>query len=118
MLWLEQRPRLTRLLVVLYASLIFYSSSIPASGIPKTPISTTWLHVVEYSGFGLLLLPAVKSSNNRKHLMLSLLLLSLYAASDEFHQYFVPGRIMDVHDWLADVAGGLLGLFLSKKLLD
>jgi len=29
----------------------------------------------------------------------------VFAASDEIHQAFVPGRETDVMDWLADVAG-------------
>ena len=35
---------------------------------------------------------------------------SLYGASDEFHQRFVPGRDADVLDWLADTVGGALGM--------
>jgi len=32
-----------------------------------------------------------------------------YAASDEWHQSFVPGRTSDFRDWLADAAGALAG---------
>lgn len=42
----------------------------------------------------------------------ALILASLYGASDEFHQHFVPGRTMDVRDWLADTAGALIALAL------
>ena len=35
---------------------------------------------------------------------------SFYAATDEFHQYFVPGRACMWQDWLVDVAGVLLGV--------
>jgi VanZ family protein len=30
---------------------------------------------------------------------------TLYGASDEWHQYFVPGRSAEVADWLADSLG-------------
>ena len=33
-----------------------------------------------------------------------------YAASDEIHQLFVPGRQADVSDWLADIIGLAAGL--------
>lgn len=33
-----------------------------------------------------------------------------YAASDEWHQSFVPGRSSDAGDWLADAAGVAAGL--------
>ena len=34
---------------------------------------------------------------------------SFYGAVDEFHQYFVPGRVCDVWDWIADTLGGAAG---------
>ncbi|MFZ2452036.1 MAG: VanZ family protein [Methylovulum miyakonense] len=41
---------------------------------------------------------------------------SLYGASDEWHQSFVPGRSPDVLDWLADTLGAVLAvLVLSTK---
>jgi hypothetical protein len=36
----------------------------------------------------------------------------LYAASDEVHQHFVPGRTASARDWLADVAGILAASML------
>ena len=36
------------------------------------------------------------------------LLTVLYGASDEFHQWFVPGRFCDFQDWLADGVGASL----------
>jgi VanZ family protein len=44
----------------------------------------------------------------------------LYAASDEFHQSFVPGRTALVSDVLIDTAGGGAGLtllYLGRKIL-
>jgi VanZ family protein len=45
----------------------------------------------------------------RGALLLALSLASLYGATDEFHQSFVPGRSADVLDWLADTLGAALG---------
>lgn len=103
--------------VVIYALAIFYFSSKPAADLPSTPVSMPWLHLAEYFGFGLMLLPLVKSSSKGNYLAFSFILLAAYAASDEIHQYVVPGREMDLYDWLVDCLGGLLGLFLSKKAL-
>ena len=36
----------------------------------------------------------------------------LYGFSDEFHQYFVPGRFADPADFAADAAGALLATAL------
>ena len=41
----------------------------------------------------------------------------LYAASDEWHQSFVPTRRMDFFDWLADAAGIFAGAFLYRLFL-
>jgi VanZ family protein len=35
---------------------------------------------------------------------------SLYGASDELHQYFVPNRSCDFYDWLADSIGAVMAL--------
>ena len=35
-----------------------------------------------------------------------------YAALDEWHQSFVPGRTPDIADWLADVAGVAVGYMI------
>ena len=43
----------------------------------------------------------------------SFVLAALFGASDEYHQSFVPGRQMDIMDWLADLAGILVALALS-----
>jgi hypothetical protein len=40
---------------------------------------------------------------------------SLYGASDEFHQSFVPGRSPDLRDWLADTAGVILGVLALHR---
>ena len=40
---------------------------------------------------------------------LLLIIGALYGMSDEWHQMYVPGRMPDVADWIADVAGLLSG---------
>ena len=44
----------------------------------------------------------------------ALLLAAAYAATDEFHQRFVPGRSGEVRDVLIDTAGALTGLMLFR----
>lgn len=39
---------------------------------------------------------------------------AIFGASDELHQYFVPGRSCDIFDWMADSTGGALGLALTS----
>ena len=42
-----------------------------------------------------------------------------HATFDEWHQSFVPGRSSDLADWIADVAGVMLGvLFVAWRGLE
>jgi VanZ family protein len=49
---------------------------------------------------------------NWAHARISVLIVMLYAATDEFHQLFVATRDAAVHDVLIDTAGGLAGILL------
>ena len=57
--------------------------------------------------------PARPDVRNR----LPLLLCLLYAASDELHQRYVPGRSSEVRDVLIDFSGALLGFLLCSGFL-
>ena len=74
-------------------------------------------HLAEYAVLALLLWRAfrqpVKNDRrpwNRREAGLALVLVFLYAASDEFHQIFVPTRTAHVSDVLIDTTGGAAGL--------
>jgi VanZ family protein len=76
-------------------------------------------HVAEYSVFAVLFWRAVHRPSkydsrpwNWREARLTLLVVALYAASDEFHQIFVPTRTPAVHDVVIDTLGGALGLFV------
>ena len=49
----------------------------------------------------------------RRHLLVFLLVAG-FGATDEWHQYFVPGRACEFGDWVADSIGGGLGLLLGS----
>ncbi len=47
----------------------------------------------------------------------ALIVASLFGMSDEMHQGFVPGRSMDIYDWLADTTGAALAAFLYRDFI-
>ncbi len=51
----------------------------------------------------------------RNAVLAALLVASAYAATDEFHQSFVPGRSATVRDWAIDTAGALLASYLRLR---
>jgi VanZ family protein len=74
-------------------------------------------HLAEYSVLALLLWRALCQAAknvlrpwNWREARLTLLIVALYAASDEFHQVFVPTRTAQVSDVLVDTSGGAAGL--------
>ena len=98
---------------VAYMALIFNLSA-ESNPLPLLT-ATIWdkaLHFVEYGGLGCLLCRAIDGEG--LHLtpavLLALAITSVYGASDEWHQFFTPGRSVDVHDWMADTLGGALGV--------
>ncbi len=74
-------------------------------------------HFGEYLVFALLLMRALRNEMADKPiirtLLLSVFLTILYAASDEFHQSFVPNRSASVTDVMIDATGGICGTLLS-----
>jgi len=117
-----RRPPLLWLVPALaYAGLIFYLSSQP-NPLPflTARLSDKLLHAVEYAGLAALLvlgLTHLGTVGRRRAALLAVLLASAYGASDELHQYFVPGRSCDLLDWAADTLGALAGGLLAGPFL-
>lgn len=66
-------------------------------------------HFCEFALLAFLFNFALLYTTDKKHIPLGIVLTSLYAASDEFHQLFVPGRSCQASDWLLDTCGGAAG---------
>lgn len=76
-------------------------------------------HLAEFGVLALLLWRAIRHSSVRSerrwqwsHAGLAMVLVFLYAASDEIHQAWVPGRTGQASDVVVDTAGGAIGLGL------
>ena len=102
--------------VIVYAVFIFVGSSL-SSLPPEIPVfnfGDKILHFCEFGVLGLLFWRSIRLWNIRWKgwpiLILAWGLGICYAASDEIHQLFVPGRQADVTDWLADIIGLAAGL--------
>jgi VanZ family protein len=76
-------------------------------------------HLVEYFVLSILFFRALvgQGLNKRKAAMYSILYISLYGLSDEFHQSFTPGREPRLRDVLIDITGGSLAPIILWKLL-
>ena len=69
-------------------------------------------HFSIYTLVGILMMALMSTYNisKSKQILVSILVGIMYAASDEIHQYFIPGRSAMVTDVLIDTAGVCLGV--------
>ncbi|ANU20014.1 hypothetical protein BBI15_07210 [Planococcus plakortidis] len=75
-------------------------------------------HFFAYLVLGLLFAGALGKSGMglQRALFVAFALSALYAASDEFHQLFIPGRSGEFRDVLIDSAGAATGLFFYRLI--
>jgi VanZ family protein len=94
-----------------YMGLIFFLSSqstIELRGVPENTDKV--LHLLAYIPLAFLLYHALLRSGGRRYVFLgAFVIASVYGLTDELHQVFVPGRIPDFFDLMADSAGAFLG---------
>ena len=108
-----QRALLLWLPVVAWALLIFSLSSVPHLGTDLgvwDTILRKLAHTFEYAVLGALLARALRRPG------LAFVLAVLYAASDELHQTFVPGRHGSPVDVVIDSVGIALGILAWQRL--
>jgi VanZ family protein len=104
--------------VLVWAALIFWLSSLSVTPEPESvrqlPGWSQEAHFALYLVLGALLLRAIARPVSTRRLLLPMVIGALYAASDELHQYFVPGRQADMFDFIIDVAGLAFGILLVQ----
>lgn len=97
--------------VAVQALAIFYLSSLPDLGPIPGGVNDKTGHFLGYGILAALLLRAFAGARlggvTWHRGVWTILLSSLYGASDEFHQSFVPGRSPDPADWVADTVGAI-----------
>lgn len=74
-------------------------------------------HFTEFAILGVLMYLCVKEYRKNKLVLISLLLSTMYAISDEIHQIFVPGRACTLIDICIDTCGALIGILLVHLIL-
>jgi VanZ family protein len=102
-----------------YAVLIFVVSALPGYEFPELPFYSfdKLVHALEFGLFGILMYRAFRyrSSFSRPYL-LTLCVGIPFAALDEVHQYFVPGRNCDPVDFIMDFLGLVIFTGISAWL--
>lgn len=105
--WLRWAPAL------LCMAAIFVASAQPTVRLPDVDNSDKMLHFAAYAGLGVLLAyGGAPAAMGRRPLIA---IGTLYGASDEVHQSFVPGRTPDLLDWVADTLGAIAGVLAAHR---
>lgn len=106
--------------VLLWMGVIFIGSSIGSmpkvGGVATDAIVHRTAHLIEFAILGWLVLRALSDGRpiTRREMVITLIVATLYGASDEFHQRFTPGRSSELSAVLFDAAGGLIGLWVWR----
>lgn len=121
--------------VVLWCLVIFTFSNKPTATVTEFYLGDFLFkktcHVGEYAILYFLLFRALNnvrfkiedsrlkiiSIKNKINWKLGLILLGLYAMSDEYHQSFIPGRTARIRDVGIDLFGGLLCIWFIKRYI-
>jgi len=99
--------------VVVWAAVILISTSLPGQAVPPGPPGIDKaVHFGAYAVLGVLGVHAAAGMRTApvRTIVMVLLTTAAFAAIDEWHQGFIPGRYPDVADWVADVAGATIGV--------
>jgi VanZ family protein len=96
--------------------LIFVMSSSPNPPRPPGGLPDVVVHALVYAALGAFVLRGLaraKMTNVTFGLAaVAVGIATLYGLSDELHQSFVPGRVSDVRDLVADGVGAIVGVTL------
>ena len=98
--------------VIAYMAMIFGLSSFSTLPSPPEGFSFYDAHVAAYAGLAVVTTRALAGGLrdvSRMAIFGAIVIASLYGASDEYHQLYVPGRSFDQLDLVADVVGSAVG---------
>ena len=102
-----------------FALFIFAVSSLPGDKIPYIGfnLGDKFIHMLVFGLFGIFLYRVFRYPRPLSRPYLLTLCVGIpYAALDEIHQLFVPGRYCGIGDFIADVLGVIIFAGISAKL--
>ena len=104
--------------------MIFIQSSIGSIKLPDLDfdLADKILHFIVFGILGILTARGLRVARNKwvgdNYIRFSLFICILYGASDEIHQYFVPGRTCSYGDWIADILGVITMVWIYSRFIN
>lgn len=96
---------------VLMAAVLFVGAKGIGTVNSVPPLVHKFEHFFYYGGMAALLAFAV----GRRRWWIPMLVVALVGLLDEWHQFYVPGRNSSPLDWMVDVAGAALAVYLFHR---
>lgn len=111
----EHKLFLVYLPLTVYWIVLFVATTLPTESLPSVSISDKLQHFGAYLVLAILFNLTISFQNKiklirEKHYFFTIIIIGIYAAFDEIHQYFIPGRSCELADFIADMVGLLVGL--------
>jgi len=119
--WLEKNRKASWVITIFIFALIFYVSGLRFSASVAGPqsINATIYHMFIFFILAFSLFVSVLSRKwEFKKIFVILLIATSYAALDELHQFFVPGRFCSIEDFLLDFTGIIFAFLIYLVLIE
>jgi len=105
-----------------YWLLILTLTSLPGAYMPDVKINDKIEHFLAFGGLGFLLHLSLRIQDKVSIVkkipwLFTILIVACYAAFDELHQLFIPGRMCDINDWIADMIGTCIGVAIMAFMI-
>ena len=109
--------------LAVYWLMLIVGTSLPLNRLPTIGLSDKISHLLAYFGLSVLLNLTLIYQRKSKFLFdkagwVAILICLVYGVVDELHQMFVPGRLADTLDWLADSTGTIFGVLFLNFLIN
>ena len=101
--------------LIIYWVVLLIATTLPGKDVPDIGVSDKIEHFSAYAVLTVFICLTYMFQKKIKlfsvhPFIFSVLTVMLYAAIDEFHQIYIPGRTCDIRDWTADLIGALAGI--------
>lgn len=107
------------MLLLVCSAMIYRVSSAPVTlPMPGFPAQDKLLHMLTYGVLAGLTWQTARAWTLHHPGRWAWLYATVYGATDEWHQYFVPGRQCDLWDWVADTLGAALVILALRRFQD
>lgn len=102
---------------------IFVLTSLPSKSLPHFAFDDKVKHFIAYLVLSVLLTLSLRAQSRFKRLKTGFIkyafvITVLYSTFDEIHQIFIPGRDAEIWDWVANLFGIILGIFVIRLIAD